>query len=167
MSDRLIIKAPSECTAGERGDFASLVLAGGEVAAQGLEDRVNAAQRLIFIKRNGCLTAVAAIKKPKPGYRRGVFEKAHSPRVAAEYRLELGWVFVMPSARGTGLSHVLVGAALGSVSGEGIFATSRSDNVAMHKALLASGFTASGKPYASSRGDYQLVLFTKIDANGA
>ena len=153
------IKRPGECSAAELQDFAALVLAGGEVTSVGLDERVRKAENLVFLTQDGCLKGIAAVKNPASGYRSGVFQKAQASVQAKDYPFELGWVFVIPSSRGAGLSHKLVQAALSAVSGQGVFATSRSDNAHMHRVLTAHGFSRHGNAYASKRGSHQLVLF--------
>lgn len=155
----VIVKKPSECSPAELQDFVSLVLAGGEVTAAGLPERVHNAQHLVFLTEANCLKGIAAVKNPALHYRRRVFQKAHTSVNDIEFPFELGWVFVLPSSRGAGFSHMLLKAALSTVSGGGIFATSRSDNTRIHKVLKANGFSCLGTAYASARGNHQLTLF--------
>ena len=155
----ITIKKPCECSQAELQDFVSLVLAGGEVTAAGLEGRVRNAQSLVFLTECDCLKGIAAVKNPDLDYRRGVFQKAQASINDTEFSLELGWVFVLPSSRGAGFSHKLMKAALTVTNGQAIFATSRADNAPMHKVLKTHGFSCHGKTYASSRDNQQLVLF--------
>lgn len=155
----VIVKKPSECSQVELQDFLSLVLAGGEVTTAGLPERVRNAQHLVFLTEANCLKGIAAVKNPAIDYRRWVFKKAHASVSDMEFPVELGWVFVLPSSRGAGFSHMLLKAALSTVSGSGIFATSRSDNTPMHKALKTTGFSCHGTEYASEHGNHQLTLF--------
>jgi predicted GNAT family N-acyltransferase len=136
-------------------------LAGGEVTADGLEARIKKAETLLFLVQGGCLKGIAAIKNPESGYKEGVFQKAQATIKASQFSFELGWVFVIPSSRGAGLSHKLVEAALSVTDGQSVFATSRADNDPMHKVLKAHGFSCHGKTYASTRGNQQLVLFVR------
>jgi GNAT superfamily N-acetyltransferase len=161
MTAMIVTKSPNECSASELQDFAALVLAGGEVTAAGLDARIKKAERLIFVVENNCLKGIAALKNPEVNYKDGVFKKAHATVEAKHFPLELGWVFVLPSARGAGLSRKLVEAALASTYGQAVFATSRSDNAPMHKVLRANGFSCHGKTYASTRGNQQLALFLR------
>lgn len=158
------VKKPCDCTHSELEDFVSLVLAGGEVTAVGLEERVKNAQFLVFLTVGRCLRGIAAAKHPAPSYRRGVFQKAQATVNDAEFPLELGWVFVLPSSRGAGFSHALLGAVRSNTCGYRMFATSRSDNTPMHRTLNAHGFSCQGTAYASNRGDHQLKLFVTRDA---
>lgn len=154
----IAVKKPSNCCDTELQGFEALVRAGGEVTSSGLRERINGAEALVFATDH-LLNGIAALKKPNLNYKTNVFRKAQATVSADEFPLELGWVFVMPSSRGKGLSHKLVDAALGGANGRSVFATSRSNNKPMHRALEAHGFFRHGQPYASQRGDQKLVLF--------
>ncbi|MBI5887937.1 MAG: GNAT family N-acetyltransferase [Deltaproteobacteria bacterium] len=161
-SECIIVKKPTECSDAELERFVNLVCTGGEVAASGLEIRVrNAAKFLVFMTEEQHLMGVAALKQPLPNYRRSVSEKAGVALETSAFPYELGWVHVIPSARSRGFSHKLVSAAIAAVGGMGMFATSRMDNVRMHRTLERSGFVRSGLPYVSSRGNYKLQLFLR------
>lgn len=147
-------------TSAEVDAFAELVLTGGEVGAEGLVERIRRAQALLFLREDDQLLGVAALKRPNANYRLSVFEKAQVAVNDPKYPLELGWVYVVPKGRGRGLSHSLVQAAVKHANGTGIFATSRADNNAMHKSLMAASFVRHGCEYRSGRGNYKLVLFT-------
>lgn len=157
------IKSPQQCSAKEVGDFAAFVNAGGEVISEGLEGRVREAHALFFLRENSCLLGIAALKNPNATYRASVFKKAAASASAAQFPLELGWVFVLPSARGRKLSHSLVRAAIAHAAGKNVFATSRTDNPGMHAPLLAASFSKHGVEYASSRGTHRLALFLRVE----
>lgn len=155
----VITKSPGQCTPDELDLFVRLVRVGGEVTAERLTERVREAHTLIYIKEAGQILGVAALKHPRIHYRSGVFEKAQASVDAAEYPLELGWVYVPPESRGRGLSYNLVKVALAQADGVQIFATSKANNKPMHKALLAGLFVREGCEYQSERGEYELALF--------
>jgi hypothetical protein len=157
----LVTREPQECKGKELADFLALVIAGGEVAPKGLETRVRQARRLIFLYAGECLSGIAALKQPNEGYRSSVNRGAHIELKKEDYPFELGWVFVMPSARGRKYSIHLTRAAVDASAGKGIFATSRVENHAMHAALKGCGFSAAGETYASSRGVYKLQVFVR------
>ena len=142
-------------------DFAAFVCAGGEVTRPGFKERIKKAEALVFLKLDGRLKGIGAVKKPNPDYKEGVFKKAQATFDADQFQFELGWIFIHPSSRGACLSYKIVEAALSVICGQPIFATSRADNKPMHKALKKHGLNCHGRPYASSRGDYQLVLFVR------
>jgi predicted GNAT family N-acyltransferase len=157
---QIITNPPGKCTPDEIDAFVALVQVGGEVQAAGLAERIVQAHSLIFLKEDNQLLGVAALKHPEANYRFGVFEKAQIKANPLDYPLELGWVYVPPAGRGRGLSHSLVQTAVNQAKGLGLFATSRADNSAMHKSILAALFARQGNEYLSKRGDYSLLLFT-------
>lgn len=156
-SKLVTVKKPSECSAVELQDFSAFVLASGEVMADGLDARIRKAETLVFLTQDGCLKGIAAVKNPEQNYKDGVFDKAQASVQANEFPFELGWVFVLPSSRGAGFSHVLVQAALATTSGRAIFATSH--NTRMHRVLIANGLSCHGRAYASSLNNRNLALF--------
>jgi len=158
---KLVTREPQQCDEKELADFMALVMAGGEVAPKGLEARVRQARRLIFLYAGQCLSGVAALKQPNEAYRSSVNRGAHFELKKEDYPFELGWIFVMPSARGRKYSIHLTRAAVEAGAGKGIFATSRAENHAMHAALQGCGFSPVGEAYASSRGVYKLQLFVR------
>src|SRR5712692_4061160 len=131
---------------------------------KGLENRIRSAVRLIFLSVCCCLCGVAALKRPERRYRKDVSSKSGIPLPEAEYPFELGWVFVMPSARGRRFSLDLTQAALSAAGTAGVFATSRTDNIPMHAVLTKFGFVPAGHPYPSTRGSHQLQLFVRRSA---
>lgn len=139
----------------------ALVLSGGEVTPQGLAERVRAAAALVFALDGAQLQGVSALKHPLPAYRRSIQDACGFPISEADYPFELGWLFVRPAHRGRDLSRVLAQAALDASQGAGIFATSRTDNLPMHRTNAKVGFSAVGAPYPSSRGAYTLQLFVR------
>lgn len=157
----LIVKAPSACSNIEIGAFIAFVRAGGEVAIQGLVERIRSAAALVFVHLDGPVVGVAALKQPQASYRRRVSSDSGTPLPVSEFSYELGWVYVSPDARGKGLSFSLSQAALASVAGAGVFATSRTDNVAMHRSLTKLGFEPAGNSYASGRGKYSVQVFVR------
>jgi predicted GNAT family N-acyltransferase len=157
----VISKKPSECSEVELQDFAAFVRASGEVVVDGLDVRIKKAEALIFLKENSFLKGIAGVKKPKDSYKEDVFKKAQVPDKANEFTFELGYIFVLPSSRGRGLSHYLVKEALSNIGSLPIYATSRADNDAMHKILNKYDFAQCGEVYDSNDKKRALVLFTR------
>lgn len=145
-------KEPAECEAAELDDFVALVLAGGEVANQGLHALVRKSEQLFFLFHGECLAGVAAVKRPRHAYREKIFKQARAVREAESFTIELGWVFIQPSFRGKGLSHRLVEAATMHAAERKMYATSEVNNYAMHSALVAGGFVRHGERYQTKRG---------------
>ncbi len=154
-------KEPSDCSQTELQDFERLVVAGGEVTAAGLTSRIRNAAVLVYLSEANSLIGIAALKNPNQQYKTHVFQKAGGTAQPADFPLELGWVFVLPSSRGRRLSYKLVDAAVEASNGRGIFATSRADNVPMHNTLKAYGFSIHGNEYASDHDNHKLVLFLR------
>lgn len=157
----IVAKSPGICTAAEILSFVALAEQGGEVAPGGLKQRVIGAANLAFLHYGGRLAGVAALKHPNAGYRARVASAAGIALAQDSFPYELGWVFIAPEARGNGYAHPLSQAALSLADGCGVFATSRTDNVAMHRALANLGFLPSGSIYHSQHGGHRLQLFTR------
>lgn len=160
----LTVKTFGDCSAPERGAFIAFVRAGGEVSIQGLVERISSAPALVFARLGGELVGVAALKQPQASYRRRVSSESAVPLPAAEFPYELGWLYVLPEARRKGLSLLLSQAALASSGGAGVFATSRTENLAMHRSLAKLGFVPAGKAFASGRGKHSVQVFVRHDA---
>jgi RimJ/RimL family protein N-acetyltransferase len=81
------------------------------------------------------------------------------PQCAASFDVELGWVYVLPEHRGKHYSEVLSAAANSQSDGAPVFATTRSDNIAMQKALERLQFRRVGDPYWSADNKRTLMLY--------
>lgn len=160
-------KAPGECSDVEIGDFVAFVLAGGEVVAQGLEARVRRAERIAFLRDNSCLLGVAGLKHPSKSHRGEVAQWSGTALQEANYPFELGWVFILPSARGRKLSLSLCLPLAESIGICGAFATSETDKLGMHRTLEKLGFRKAGTPYKSPHSDRHLQLFVREPAQQA
>lgn len=145
----------------EFATFVAFVRAGGEVSIQGLPERINGAAALVMAKIDGLLVGIAALKNPQPSYRRRISSESGFSLLATEFPFELGWVYVDSAFRGQGISLALSHAAIAASSGEGVFATSRSDNAAMHRSLVKVGLVPAGQQYASGRGKHLLQVFIR------
>lgn len=160
MNGTAHLKQPIACTEGERREFARLVCQGFDVAAEGLDGRIRDAKWLAFYYATGdTLGAVAAIKAPNERYRDDVFKKADAPVSPSDYKLELGWVFVVPAHRGNRIAESLCQLLLARVPTSCVFATTRTNNISMIRILLALGFARAGRPYP--RRYEELVLFLR------
>jgi GNAT superfamily N-acetyltransferase len=157
----LLVKSPGDCSNLDLGLFIAFVRAGGEVSVQGLNERIRSAAALVFALVNGTVEGVAALKQPQATYRRRLSSESGTPLPATEFPYELGWVYVSPESRRKGLSLLLSRAALAAGNGAGVFATSRTDNVAMHRSLAKLGFVPVGKPYVSGRGKHSLQVLVR------
>ena len=100
MSGSTQCTEPIASTSAERLSFARLVRQGFP-AAQDLERRIRAARWLAFhYEADDTLAAVAALKAPPARHRKDIFAKADATASAADYDIELGWIYVAPAYRG-------------------------------------------------------------------
>lgn len=158
---RLCVGVPDSFTEAELDDFTALVLAGGEVAARGLRERVTGAAYLAFARAGECLVGVAGLKRPEKSYRSRIELSSKEELPAASLPFELGWVFVLPSARGRKISALLCRQLVAHAEQLGIFATSRTDNTPMHRTLDKLGFKRAGQQWPSKDNDAKLALFIR------
>jgi GNAT superfamily N-acetyltransferase len=161
MEYEIVTRSPDELSDKEFNDFKSLILEGGEVIRAGLNERIRKAKRLVLLHMVGNLIGIGALKKQNARYRRCLASKSETCLPAIEYPFELGWIFVSSSYRRKGLAGMIAEAALSVANGVGIFATSRSDNTAIHALLQRYGFIPAGTPYASGHRNYNLQLFVR------
>ena len=160
MNGTAHLKKPIACTERERREFELLVRQGFQGSDEGLPDRIRNAKRLAFhYAAGGGLAAVAGLKAPDQRYREGIFQKADVPVSPADYELELGWIFVVPAQRGNRIAESLCRALLASEPTSGVLATTRPNNIAMIRILLALGFARTGRPYP--RRQEELALFLR------
>jgi hypothetical protein len=156
----VVAKQPAEFSSSEVDDFVAFVLAGGEVAPTGLRARVLEAHSIAFLRSFGCLLGVAGLKRPAATYRARIEKGATFVLPLDAFPLELGWVFVLPSARG-GKSFPLCQPLIAGAKGVGIFSTSRASNPGMHVTLGRLSFARVGSEWRSKQNDDNLRLFVK------
>jgi GNAT superfamily N-acetyltransferase len=139
--------------------FTRLVQQGGEVDDIVVARNTDAARQLVFLRRGETLIGIAALKLPQVSYRKRISDLAGVNIPAETFPSELGYVFVIPTEQKRGFSRILVKAVIEGSSNEGIYATSRADNVAMHRTLERFEFRAAGKPYPGR--DQAIQLFVR------
>ncbi len=154
-------KSPAACSNIEVGALIAFIRAGGEVANHGLTDRISGARSLVFAHLDGRLVGVSALKLPVPSYRRRVSSSSGVALSPGNFPYELGWVYVQPMARGKGLALALSRAALNAAQDHGVFATSRTDNEAMHRTLARLGFALAGSSFPSGRKAHEIQVFVR------
>jgi len=106
------------------------------------------------------LVGVAGLKFPSENHRNEVSSGASIKLSEKFFPLELGWVFVLPSARG-GKSYLLCEPLVAAATGAGVFATSRAGNKPMHSTLGKLGFVRQGDDWPSGQNQDNLWLFVK------
>ena len=161
ISEEVFTGIPSSFSDTEIDDFVAFVLAGGEVAPTGLKDRVLRASCITFVRENGCLLGVGGLKKPSDFHRQEVREGSNVKLEQATYPYELGWVFVLPSARGRKLSAKICGSLIAAAQNNGVFATSHESRTFMHRTLERIGFIRQTKQWPSQRNEGNLYLFLR------
>jgi len=156
----IIVKLPSECLDQEINEFVELVNEGGEVDPDGLKERVGRAKKLFFLK-NPSLVAVSAIKRFYQQYKNSIFKKAGCSEIAADYKLEMGWMYVKPDSRRNGFGKKMLEEIISQLSGISAYTTVRSNNHTMRHMLSSYGFNKVGTEYSSSRGNHKIILYIK------
>lgn len=150
MTESLSLKSPAECSDAELAAFESRLIESGESASPALPERIRRAERLAFAHdAAGHLTAIGALKRPKPEHCAGVFKRAAVQASPDSFSLELGWLAGADDA----LSRIV--AALAADAGaRPVFIIVRTDETALRAILEQHGFRAAGAPYTSPRGTY-------------
>jgi GNAT superfamily N-acetyltransferase len=161
---KVYVGRPSTFQPAEIDEFVAFVVAGGEVAVNGLQGRVaNQALAIAFLREEDCLLGVGGIKLPSANHRDEVSTCSKVKLSEQEYPFELGWVFILPSARGRKLSLPLCEALVAAATGRGVIATSHVANHGMHTTLGKLGFVRVGVEWPSTRRTGNLALFLKHD----
>jgi GNAT superfamily N-acetyltransferase len=158
---KICVGEPASFAEAELDDFTAFVPGGGEVTAKGLRERVGKAAQIAFARENECLVGVAGLKKPDQSYRGRIERSAKAKLPAKTLPLELGWIFVLPSARGRKISGAFCRPLVAQAENSGIFATSRIDNMPMHCALERLGFNRVGREWPSKENNAKLALFIR------
>ena len=156
---------PEEFSEAERERLRSMVDGGGEVSAATLRHNIESAKALVFGRIDDAIEAVAALKRPLASYRDRIGESAGFALPEGLYPFEVGYVLVSEGRRGGGVSHRLVAEALWHAGGTGTFATARTDNAAILKALDRAGFVSVGNDY-KGRGRRRMRLLVRQGSVG-
>ena len=137
----IVIKPPSECSAGELDAFTSLVVLRRDVSASTLEKRIRRSLYLGFYYDDNELIGIVALKKPSKPYVAALEALLEKPLPS---RKEVGWAYTLPEHRDRGVSGALLSGLLETCSRPGLFAVTRADNDAAAKVLTDHGFTPYG-----------------------
>jgi RimJ/RimL family protein N-acetyltransferase len=156
------LKSPSNCTKEELSRFHEMVIAAGEVKAEGFRDRIERAEVLAFSRHGNEIIGVGALKRQHPNYTARIFKSANAKSAAGNFGLELGWVVIGEAHRRKGHSLPIVAALIAHAAGKPIYATSASTNEPMHKALIKYSFERDGGDWPSTeRKNTSLRLFVR------
>jgi len=147
-----IITNYTNCSNEEIKTIASLIIRGGEVNTQTLDQKLRRAISIGVVKDNNKIIGTASIKLPKKTYLRNVFVKSNSETIQEKFRYELGYIFVDPDYRGKHLGYSLCKCLIDSFGEHSLFATTRTDNGPMRHILQLLGFQATGNFYEGRNG---------------
>ena len=154
---KTVIKSPSECSKLELDLFEKFAKEGGQVSALGLRNRIEQAEKLIFIWSDDNCIAIAGLKNPLKSYKRKVFKAAGVEDQIAGYKYEIGYIY----SRVKGVGNTLMKGVLEAGNSSSIFATTKETNEAMQHLLPKFGFNKLGKSYLNDGKEYHLGLFAR------
>jgi hypothetical protein len=157
----VVARPPQDFSLDEIDDFVAFVLAGGEVTPNGLREHVTNSKCIAFLRSEGSLLGVAGLKRPRSTYRERVQRRSEYSLPEGAFPFELGWVFILPSARGANLSLPLCKPLFSASGKEGVFATSKAKNPGMHATLTKLGFERAGNAWRSKQSEDDLLLFVR------
>ncbi|WP_258504168.1 hypothetical protein [Variovorax sp. S12S4] len=80
---------------------------------------------------------------------------------AAHYPYELGWIFVEERFRRMGMAGALTTCLVHGLEEWPVYASSRTNNKGMHKALVNAGFRQVGQHYPGRRTGEEFQVFLK------
>ena len=161
----ITLRSPGDCSKEDLSRFHDMVLEGGEVRKEGLDDRIGRAKVLAFLESGGAIIGVGALKIQHRNYTARLFKKANAKSVANDFGLELGWVVIGKAHRGHKHSSRTVDALLAHTEGKRTYATSVSTNERMHTTLIKHNFERDGAEWPSQkRKNTKLFLFVHKDS---
>ena len=160
VGSRIRVEPSSAYTPEELEQIAELIAQGGEVNMSLVHQNLSRSPMIASADVNGHMVGAVVLKVPNAQYRQRVFVKAGVPEQERNYNLEVGYAFVAPGHRASGVSVRLLGAMRNRMPAQ-VFATTREQNTAINTLLRFAGFRVTGRPYASDRGTYNLLLWTK------
>jgi GNAT superfamily N-acetyltransferase len=159
---RHMIKSPAECSPQELEAFKALLIKGEIEVEEGLSERVAQTELLGFYFDDEKLVAVAALKHPVPGYKKGLFKKAGVLIAEAEkYELEFGWAYILPEYRNRGIGSDLMERLVKNMGSNAALATIRTSDDAMAVSLKKLGFKKAGEPFSKRNHRYTYDLYLR------
>ena len=160
LDEPIVVCPPDKCSDETIQRILDLICDGGAIPASRdtIEKRVLGAKSVVYLKRDGEIVGIAALKVPVQSYRDRIGEETGFPIPEQRFPYELGYVVVDASAQGQNLSPKLVDAVLDVAGGKGLFATTSS--AAMHKILPRAGFVKGGEDYEKDDAE-KLTLYVR------
>jgi GNAT superfamily N-acetyltransferase len=155
-----VVEPSTEYSQDQLVQIAALIAHGGEVSAETVLGNLMRAPLIGSAFMGETAIGAVVLKQPNPSYRSKVFASAGVSDLESQFRLEVGYVYVLPEFRHTGAGMRLMQAVNRKLP-PNVFATSREENTLINTVLRFAGFKKTGEPYSSARGDYQLLLWTR------
>ena len=154
----LAVVKPKELTQKDIQDMITLIAEFGEVVFSYLEKNFPKARSIGYIKIDGRIVSVAALKTVEKEYIDDVYGRAGLP-APRKHLYEYGYAATNRDFQGRGFSSAILKQLLNSLpEGQRIYATVRSENKKEIHILKKHGFKEIGE-LNSKRGDYKLKLF--------
>lgn len=155
-------KSWSALTEDQQVQMLDLLGTTGEVTAKGLRGRLELAKMIAICVVDEKVVACGAIKIPDRNYRQKIFQSANSRLNCDDFEFEIGYISVVGRHRRKGLGHRITNSLASACKGQGVFATTRSDNRKIQTKLASLGFEVEGSSFHSARGKYSLMLWIKM-----
>jgi RimJ/RimL family protein N-acetyltransferase len=161
MSIYTILKRASDFPDEKIVQFKNILMDAGEVESIAFNGLIAKNPFISFYPNDKEIGSIGALKIPNENYKLRVFSESKTELQPYDYDFELGWIVSVKKKKGFGkkITQLL------SNYPSSIYATVRKENVIMSKILLSCGFKLTGKPFQSSRGNYEICLYVKSYAS--
>ena len=107
-----IIGTPNKFSKDDITQIVDLILSGNEVGSNQVISNIKNAAIIVTMKDDTELKGIATLKNPLSTYRKHINDKSGFDVSLTKFPYELGYIVISPSAKGTGLSRILVDAAV-------------------------------------------------------
>lgn len=124
----MTIREPKNCTPDELAKFMELAIEGGQVSAEGLQNRIRNCKYLGFHYEGDELVAISAVKQKDVQRVKRTQAKAGIEEINPPL-LELGYSYTRKNFRKRGLNRIVKDTLLERVKGERIYATTDNDKI--------------------------------------
>lgn len=142
---------PDKCNQHQLKVFYEIVVEGGQVIVDGLEDRIKTADFLSFCEIENEVVGVSSIKNPDRGYKKDTFRKANVENLADNYTFEIGYAVTKETHRRKGISEQLIKLLMENSTSKSFYATTKNDG--MRKLLEKIGFAKLGANFKNYKSE--------------
>ena len=163
MNGKAVILPPNKCSTQQLDLFCDVVLKGEQIntSIELLKENINNCFLLGFYEIGGQIAGVAALKIPRDGYKKRVFNKANVKNDESKFEYEIGYVVTLPNYRGQGISSILIEELIKDKMSLNCFATTKSNS--MRKILPALNFHKYGESYLNDAKEIlDLYVYYKV-----